>query len=533
MIASFLLSCGAAFAEEPNAHADQARDALLLLDHGPLHLRLRVQVSRTPLKALREAYVDRLVGALDTNGDGKVSAAEAEASPLRSARSRRASTFLKTLDAGRIVTRREIAQDVERIGGEVVVYRQSTVSSDNDLEVFKFLDGDQSGFLESAEMLAAPEKILERDLDQDECVSFQEFLPPVPPEERPAPGLRARNAEQNRPAIMTADMLRDLREPLLAQRMMKQYDRNGDGSLAASELGWNEQRLKLLDRNSDGKLNLNELRDLTLTPVDLDLQVDLAGLDDGGRSLEIVSTTGRQIDDRRRPDVLRVAFPQAVLTLFFRKIDPIRSSIDRARQGFNQIDVDGNGYIDAEETKMLVRFQAELFQALDADGDGKIFGEELDRYVLARAEPAATTARVNLYDTGRGFFETLDRNGDGRLSMRERLLATASLQSLAGRNRDQLGPDDPARHFHLEFVRGSFALFGPADQMQAPTSPSFEQRTPVGPVWFQRMDRNNDGDLTWQEFLGPRAMFLQLDRDRDGLIDPQEASAATAEASES
>jgi Ca2+-binding EF-hand superfamily protein len=477
--------------------------------------------------------VDRLFSELDTNGDGKVSAAEANSSPLRGTRSRRAAAFLKTLDADRLVTRQEIAQDVERAGGELIVYRQSAVSSDNDLEVFKFLDGDQSGFLEPGEMLAAPTKILERDLDQDECVSFQEFLPPAPPDERLPPGMRARNADQNRPAIMTADMLRDLREPLLAQRMMKQYDRDGDGSLSARELGWDDRRMKPLDRNADDRLNLNELRDLTAAPVDLDLQVDLSGPDDGGRSLAIVSTTGRQIDDRRRPDVLRIAFPQAVLTVSMRQIDPIRSSIARARQGFNQIDADGNGYIDAAETKALVRFQAELFQALDADGDGKIFGEELDRYVLARAEPAATTARVNLYDTGRGFFETLDRNGDGRLSMRERLLATASLQSLAGQHQDQLGPDDPARHFHLEFVRGSFALFGPADQMFAPTSPSFEQRTPVGPVWFQRMDRNNDGDLTWQEFLGPREVFLRMDRDRDGLIDPQEASAATAGGSDS
>jgi hypothetical protein len=40
------------------------------------------------------------------------------------------------------------------------------------------------------------------------------------------------------------------------------------------------------------------------------------------------------------------------------------------------------------------------------------------------------------------------------------------------------------------------------------------------------MDRNNDGDLTWKEFLGPRHVFDQLDTDHDGLIDPQEAEKA-------
>jgi len=53
----------------------------------------------------------------------------------------------------------------------------------------------------------------------------------------------------------------------------------------------------------------------------------------------------------------------------------------------------------------------------------------------------------------------------------------------------------------------------------------------VGPIWFQRWDRNNDGDITWREFLGPRDAFEQLDVDHDELIDPVEAEAATALAS--
>jgi EF hand len=40
------------------------------------------------------------------------------------------------------------------------------------------------------------------------------------------------------------------------------------------------------------------------------------------------------------------------------------------------------------------------------------------------------------------------------------------------------------------------------------------------------MDRNRDGDISRREFLGPRADFDRLDRDRDGLIDAQEAENA-------
>ena len=79
----------------------------------------------------------------------------------------------------------------------------------------------------------------------------------------------------------------------------------------------------------------------------------------------------------------------------------------------------------------------------------------------------------------------------------------------------------------MEVVRGTFQLFG-TGPMGESTVPRLvvQQRVPVGPIWFQRMDRNMDGDLTWKEFLGPRHVFEELDADGDGLIDPVEAERA-------
>jgi hypothetical protein len=44
------------------------------------------------------------------------------------------------------------------------------------------------------------------------------------------------------------------------------------------------------------------------------------------------------------------------------------------------------------------------------------------------------------------------------------------------------------------------------------------------------MDRNRDGDVSRREFLGPRESFDRLDRDKDGLIDSDEAEAKTVPA---
>jgi hypothetical protein len=86
-----------------------------------------------------------------------------------------------------------------------------------------------------------------------------------------------------------------------------------------------------------------------------------------------------------------------------------------------------------------------------------------------------------------------------------------------------LGEHEPARRYRIEFARGVFNPFGTPDrpaQMQAVVA---AKPRPVGPIWFQRWDRNNDGDITWREFLGPRDAFEQLDADGDDLIDPREA----------
>jgi Ca2+-binding EF-hand superfamily protein len=465
---------------------------------------------------------------LDTNGDGKLSPEEAARSPLLTTPRRgSANAFLNSLDGPRTVSRKDLMKSVDVLGGEIVVYEENTSASNTDREVFKFLDADGSGFLERSEMTAAATKILERDQDQDECISFQEFLPEQQPDPN-GPLVLPRAGSEPPPVRSHGEILRDISETTLPGRLIKKYDKNRDNKLTAEELGWQSERVKMLDTNSDGKLTQAELKGIARTPVDLELAVDLDGAAEGQSPLVVLATAGNRVDDARRPDILRFAFPKAALTFSFRKVDPVKAAIDNAMRTFNALDVDGNGYLDAKETAMLIRFQRGLFDMLDADSDGKIFAEEMEKYVTVLGEPKATTARVNVYDTGRGFFEALDTNGDGRLSMREMKAATKSLQNMARRNADKLSPEDPIRNFHIEFVRGYFVLFGPTDQTVAQT-PSFERPPTAGPIWFQRMDRNNDGDLTWNEFLGPREVFHRIDKDGDGLIDPQEAAAATDE----
>ena len=47
--------------------------------------------------------------------------------------------------------------------------------------------------------------------------------------------------------------------------------------------------------------------------------------------------------------------------------------------------------------------------------------------------------------------------------------------------------------------------------------------TTRGPIWFRKMDRNGDGDVSLREFLGTREDFRAIDGDGDGMISLDEA----------
>jgi len=92
----------------------------------------------------------------------------------------------------------------------------------------------------------------------------------------------------------------------------------------------------------------------------------------------------------------------------------------------------------------------------------------------------------------------------------------------------RVSPDEVPYHFQVTIARSglhgltSGGVGAPVPQSMAATQTAAPA---AGPDWFHKMDRNHDGDVSRREFLGPRDQFDRLDRDNDGLIDADEASA--------
>jgi len=506
----------------------EIRDVILMLENGPLHFQVQVVVGGKSPDDARRATIDRLMKALDANGDGILSRDEAARSPLFREKQRpKAAEFLKEIGASTTMSRREMEQQIERFGGETVVYRQNVTASESDSAVFKLLDANSDGVVDAIEMQDSVDLLLAKDTDDDECVTLDEFAPPPP---TPVGLNLAMVNVPRKPTTIDSELLLDTNQALLPAKVMRKYDKNRNRKLSAEELGWSSERLATCDADQDGQLDLAELGGLRKSPIDITLAVDVIRNADQPM-LRTIASSGDRTDGDRYPDLVTISLPTAVVTFSTREVDPFEASMTIALRTFNELDTDANGYLDRDEAMVRERFGRGLFDMIDADGDNKIFGEEMKEFIRARGEPVATTCQVTVFDDGAGFFSTLDANGDRRISMREMRYANKTLSKMERDDKPGLGEHEPARHYRIEFVRGVFNPFGTPDRPANPLMPQTAVTTvkprPVGPVWFQRWDRNNDGDITWREFLGPRDAFEQLDADRDDLIDPKEAEAAS------
>jgi len=552
-----LVAAVVAPAQQPapaSAGNDPVRHLVFLAENRPIFVRLKVTSEGRPFEASWIDSVRTLHASLDRNGDGTLTTKEADpkvlAALVRLATGAPVVPPLGELDVqpkdGKISID-ELAEAIRPILGpfRLQVGRQAIGRTD---ALFDQLDRDKDGALTRPELAAIAGSLRPLDLDDNEMISPDE----LEPFDSPAFAALVEESSDRRARFTALPPVVELiaSESSLrpARLLLKKYDKGKgdvpgrpDGKLSPGEFAIDPNVFASADTNGDDALDTDELRKfLARAPVDLTLDVTLSSEASGKGAVRIEAggalPKGTQV--RRLADGdIEFAIGQVRLDIHVEDGNTAAGDVRRVlQQRFKTADTNKNGYLEDKELAAINIPQsplAGLSGVIDRDGDGKLYLKELLDFADRQLQAARSRLVVTTADQGRAIFGILDLDRDRRLGAREVMRTVDRVMSWDGDGDGRVSADEIPYHFQVTIARSGLRGLtgeGTAAPGRGPQAMAAgRSATPAaGPEWFQKMDRNHDGDVSRREFLGPREVFDRLDRDNDGLIDADEASAGVA-----
>jgi len=205
------------------------------------------------------------------------------------------------------------------------------------------------------------------------------------------------------------------------------------------------------------------------------------------------------------------------------------------KQQFAAADTDKKGFLDMKKARSYPIFNTS-FKMMDLNNDGKVTEKEMLEFLTKmndlQTRLSASCASVTVSDQGRGLFDLIDTNKDGRLGVREMRNAQKLVELLDRDGDGQISRTEVPRNYLVAVGLGPGNVNNFGNVVFASPYGMVNQRQPAmnaGPLWFRKMDRNRDGDVSRKEFLGTDEEFRRIDTDNDGLISAQEADKADRE----